>query len=77
MLHLCEHFGIRNARAKRTHQNFAKTQKSLMMRLFLCDVRRQKRSIVNLCEHFGVRNARAKRTHQNDFYSIFMIEYIG
>ena len=37
------------------------------MRLFLCDVRRQKRSIVNLCEHFGVRHIRAKRTHQNDF----------
>ena len=57
MLHLCEHFSIRNARAKRTHQNFAKTQKSLMMRLFLCDVRQQKRSIVNLCEEFDYRSA--------------------
>ena len=37
------------------------------MRLFLCDARRQIRSIVNLCEEFGVRRTRAKRTHQNDF----------
>ena len=26
-----------------------------MMRLFLCEVRRQKRSIVDLCEHFAIR----------------------
>ena len=38
-----------------------------MMRLFLCEARRRKRSIVDLCEHFGVRRSRAKRTHQNDF----------
>ena len=37
------------------------------MRLFLCDVRRRKRSIVSLCEHFDDRHSRAKRTHQNDF----------
>ena len=36
------------------------------MRLFLCDARRQKRSIVSLCEHFGDRRIRAKRTHKND-----------
>ena len=41
--------------------------KSEVMRLFLCDARRRKRSIVELCEHFGVRRTRAKRTHQNDF----------
>ena len=37
------------------------------MRLFLCDIRRQNRNIVNLCEDFGVRHYRAKRIHQNDF----------
>ena len=36
-----------------------------MMRLFLCDVRRQIRSIVGLCEHFSIRRPRAKRAHQN------------
>ena len=36
-----------------------------MMKLFLCDARRQKRSIVSLCEHFGDRRTRAKRGHQN------------
>ena len=41
--------------------------KSEMMRLFLCEARRRKRSIVSLCEHFGDRSSRAKRTHQNDF----------
>ena len=40
-------------------------KKSEMMRLFLCDARRQKRSIVDLCEHFGDRRARAKFTNQN------------
>ena len=39
-----------------------------MIELFLCDVRRQKRSIVELCEHFGVRHTRAKIANQNDFY---------
>gem|GEM_PF-6941928 len=39
-----------------------------MIELFLCDVRRQKRSIVNLCEHFVVRHSRAKRANQNGFY---------
>ena len=39
-----------------------------MMKLFLCDARRQKRSIVDLCEHFGVRRIRAKRVHQNHSY---------
>ena len=29
------------------------TSKSSMMRLFLCDAKRQIRSIVNLCEEFG------------------------
>ena len=38
-----------------------------MMRLFLCEARRQIRSIVDLCEEFGVRRSRAKRAHQNDF----------
>ena len=57
MLHLCEHFGIRSACTKRTHQNSAKTQKSLMMKLFLCQARRRTRSIVNLCEEFDYRSA--------------------
>ena len=39
-----------------------------MTELFLCDVRRQKLSIVDLCEHFGFRHTRAKRANQNDFY---------
>ena len=38
-----------------------------MIRLFSCDARRQKRSIVDLCEHFGVRRTRAKFTNQNNF----------
>ena len=38
-----------------------------MIVLFLCNARRQKRSIVSLCEHFGVRSIRAKRANQNDF----------
>ena len=42
-----------------------------MIVLFLCDVRRQKRSIVNLCEHFGVRHTRAKRANQNGFLFLF------
>jgi len=36
-------------------------QKSLISELFLCDVRRQIRSIVDLCEEFGVRHTRTKR----------------
>ena len=39
-----------------------------MIELFLCDARRQKRSIADLCEHFGVRSTRAKRANQNGFY---------
>ena len=39
-----------------------------MIELFLCDVRRQKRNIVNLCEHFGIRHTRAKRANQNGFF---------
>ena len=39
-----------------------------MIRLFLCEARRQIRSIVDLCEEFDVRRSRAKRTNQNDFY---------
>ena len=39
-----------------------------MMRLFLCEARRQIRSIVGLCEEFGDQRPRAKRAHQNDFY---------
>ena len=38
-----------------------------MMRLFLCEARRRKHSIVGLCEHFARPQTRAKRTHQNDF----------
>ena len=38
-----------------------------MIELFLCDGRRQKRSIVGLCEHFGDRHIRTKRANQNDF----------
>ena len=38
-----------------------------MIELFLCDVRRQKRSIADLREHFGVRHTRAKRANQNFF----------
>ncbi len=38
-----------------------------MIELFLCEARRQIRSIVNLCEEFGVRRTRAKRANQNDF----------
>jgi hypothetical protein len=41
-----------------------------MIELFLCDARRQIRSIVNLCEVFGVRRTRAKRANQNNFYSL-------
>ena len=39
-----------------------------MTRLFLCDARRQIRSIVKLCEDFGDRRIRAKRAHQNDSF---------
>ena len=39
-----------------------------MIRLFLCEARRQIRSIVSLCEEFGDRSSRAKRVNQNDFY---------
>ena len=46
---------------------FSPISKSEMIELFLCDVRRQIRSIVNLCEAFGVRSTRAKRANQNDF----------
>ena len=38
-----------------------------MVELFLCDVRRQIRSIVSLCEEFGELHTRAKRANQNDF----------
>ena len=38
-----------------------------MIELFLCDARRQIRSIVYLCEVFGVRRTRAKRANQNNF----------
>ena len=41
-----------------------------MIRLFLCDARRQIRSIVGLCEEFGVRRTRAKRANQNDFSKV-------
>ena len=40
---------------------------SEMIELFLCDARRQNRSIVSLCEDFGVRSTRAKRANQNEF----------
>ena len=42
------------------------------MRLFLCEARRQIRSIVSLCEEFGDRRSRAKRTHKNDFFILFV-----
>ena len=35
-----------------------------MMRLFLCEARRQIRSIVGLCEHFSVRHIRAKKLNR-------------
>ena len=41
--------------------------KSEMIELFLCDARRQIRSIVSLCEEFDDRRTRAKRANQNDF----------
>ena len=41
-----------------------------MIRLFLCEARRQIRSIADLCEEFGVRRYRAKRVNQNDFFKI-------
>ena len=47
--------------------NFFFNLKSEMIELFLCDARRQIRSIVNLCEEFGDRRTRAKRANQNDF----------
>ena len=40
-----------------------------MIRLFLRDARRQKRSILEVCEHFGDRSVRAKRANQNNFYN--------
>ena len=39
-----------------------------MIELFLCEARRQIRSIVDLCEDFDVRRSRTKRANQNDFY---------
>ncbi len=41
--------------------------------LFLCDARRQNRSIVSLCEDFGVRSTRAKRANQNEFSSLLLL----
>ena len=41
-----------------------------MTGLFLCDARRQIRSIVELCEEFGVRRAVQKETHQNELIKI-------
>ena len=46
-----------------------------MIELFLCDARRQKRSIANLCEHFGIRSTRAKRANQNGF--LFLLAELG
>ena len=48
--------------------SFVFSHKSNVIELFLCDARRQIRSIVDLCEEFGVRHTRAKRANQNDFY---------
>ena len=47
--------------------SFVFSHKSNVIELFLCDARRQIRSIVSLCEEFGVRRTRAKRANQNDF----------
>ena len=52
---------------------FSPISKSEMIELFLCDVRRQIRSIVSLCEEFGVRCTRAKRANQNDCYLFLII----
>ena len=41
--------------AKFTNQNPSKNKKSSMMRLFLCEARERKRSILGVCEHFGIR----------------------
>ena len=56
IVNLCEEFGVRRNRAKRTNQNDFLLLKSELIRLFLCETREQKRSIVSLCEHFAIRS---------------------
>ena len=63
--HYYWHFGDRCIRAKRDNQNYSPAKKSELIELFLCDTRRQKRSILGVCEHFGNRCIRAKRANQN------------
>ena len=61
-------FKMQNSKFKMQNSKCSSiSSNSEVIELFLCDARRQNRSIVSLCEDFGVRSTRAKRANQNEF----------
>ena len=57
---------LREFCAKQENRPYKNNKKSSMIRLFLCEARRQKRSILDCMWAFWHPTTRAKRTHQND-----------